>query len=71
MQSFTDTDLILCKHYQYIKDSKVEICRGGRSIIAVEAIAVEAITVEAIAVEMIAVEAIAVKAIAVHPGGVD
>ena len=45
---------------QYIKDSKVEICRGGRSTIAVEAIAVETITVEAIAVEMIAVEAIAV-----------
>ena len=45
--------------HQYIKDSKVEICRGGRSTIAVEAIAVETIAVEVIAVEMIAV----------HPGG--
>ena len=52
--------------HQYIKDSKVEICRGGRSTIAVEAIAVETIAVEVITVEMIAVEAIAV-----HPGGVN
>ena len=49
----------LLTNYQYIKDSKVEICRGGRSTIAVEAIAVE----------MIAVEMIAVEAITVHPGG--
>ena len=49
---------------QYIKDSKVEICRGGRSTIAVEVIAVEMIAVEAIAVETITVEAITV-----HPGG--
>ena len=48
------------RKHQYIKDSKVEICRGGRSTIAVEAIAVETIAVEAIAVEMITVEAIAV-----------
>ena len=39
--------------YQYIKDSKVEICRGGRLTIAVEMIAVETIAVEAIAVEAI------------------
>ena len=51
---------------QYIKDSKVEICRGGRSTITVEMIAVEAITVETIAVEAIAVEMIAVEAIAVE-----
>ena len=50
---------IFCQ-YQYIKDSKVEICRGGQSTIAVEAIAVETIAVEAIAVEVIAVEAITV-----------
>ena len=35
--------------YQYIKDSKVEICRGGQSTSTVEVIAVEAITVEMIA----------------------
>ena len=70
---------------QYIKDSKVEICRGraGRLTIAVEAIAVETIAVETIAVETIAVETIAVEMIAVEaiavevialcadPGGVD
>ena len=53
--------------YQYIKDSKVEICRGGgRSTIAVETIAVEAIAVETIAVEAIAVETITVEMIAVE-----
>ena len=36
--------------HQYIKDSKVEICRGGQSTIAVEMIAVETITVETITV---------------------
>ena len=35
-------------YYQYIKDSKVEICRGGRLMIADETIAVEAIAVEVI-----------------------
>ena len=58
-----------CGIYQYIKDSKVEICRGGRSTIAVETIAVETIASCAdpggggqltIAVEVIAVETIAV-----------
>ena len=52
----------LSQAHQYIKDSKVEICRGGRSTIAVEVITVETITVKAIAVEAIAVEAIAVHA---------
>ena len=38
------------RRHQYIKDSKVEICRGGgRSTIPVEAIAVETIAVEVIA----------------------
>ena len=51
---------------QYIKDSKVEICRGGRSTSTVEAIAVETIAVEAITVETITVEAIAVEVITVE-----
>ena len=51
---------------QYIKDPKVEICRGGRSTSTVEVIAVEMIAVEAIAVETIAVEAIAVEMITVE-----
>ena len=57
--------------HQYIKDSKVEICRGGRSTSAVEAIVVETIAVEVIAVEVIAVEAITVEVIALcaDPGG--
>ena len=37
-------------YYQFIKDSKVDICRGGRSTITVEAITVETIAVEVIAV---------------------
>ena len=57
--------LCLVRHFhQYIKDSKVEICRGGRLTIAVEAITVELIAVEVIAVEAIAVETIAVEVIA-------
>ena len=62
--------LTLKSPHQYIKDSKVEICRGGRSTIAVEAITVEAITVEVIAAEAIAVGTITVEAITVHLGGV-
>ena len=42
--------------HQYIKDSKVEICRGDRSTIAVEAITVEMIAVETNAVERINTE---------------
>ena len=53
-------------YHQYITDSKVEICRGGQSTIAVEAIAVEMIAVEVITVEAIAVEAITVDMIAVE-----
>ena len=44
------TLLAFVHYHQYIKDSKVEICRGA---IAVETIAVETIAVEAIAVEVI------------------